>query len=125
MDFKNPFLNRAAALLFPPDGGDDRALDRSAYERFAIPFTFKPRLSLAEALVAVFGALLRIFLGCLLFAVWGSYTLFAWSTIPNLLLRVAVVVPMFLLFLFAMALLLLTIAVMMRAMTSRPQSLGK
>ena len=43
--------------------------DRPGYERFAIPYSFKPRLSLVEALVASLGAFLRIFLGSLLFAV--------------------------------------------------------
>jgi hypothetical protein len=116
---------RMAALLFPQPGAADPAADRASYERLAVPFTFKPRLSFFEAVVAVFAALLRIFLGCILFAVWGSYSLFAWSNIPNVFLRWAVLLPMFVLFLFALGLLFLAIAAMVRGLTSHQPSLPK
>jgi hypothetical protein len=103
-----PRLEKIRLLVFPavePAGGNP-----SAPERLAIPFTFPPRLSFLEAVVAAAGAFLRIFLGCLLFAVWGTYTLFAWSLIHGLLLRLATVVVLLVLFLFFLALLLITIA---------------
>lgn len=65
--------------------------ERSSYERFALPYTFKPRLSVAQAFVAACGAFLRILFGSIIFAVWGTYILLAWKTIPNLFLRCAAV----------------------------------
>jgi len=76
---------------------------------------FKPRLSFGEAVVATLGTLLRIFLGSLLFAIWGSYAWFAWTALPNYLLRVVVILPMFLLFLVCMLLLLSAIGALQRA----------
>jgi len=105
--------------LFPPDAAPDPAGDRSAYERFALPFTFKPRLSLPEAVVAVAVALARIILGSLLFAVWGSYTYFFWSTIQNHFWRLAVVLPLFAAFLLSLTVLLVAIAAAVRAITTR------
>jgi hypothetical protein len=104
-------------LLFPPVELPDPpagTVDRSAYERMAIPFMFKPRLSFLEALVAVTAALLRIFLGCLLFAVWGTYTLFAWNLIHNPLLRVMAVLALLSLFLCSVAALLISISFLIR-----------
>ena len=86
-----------------------------SYERFALPHVFKPRLSFGEAVVATLGTLLRIFLGSLLFAIWGSYAWFAWTALPNYLLRVVVILPMFLLFLVCMLLLLSAIGALQRA----------
>jgi hypothetical protein len=54
------------------DSHDDPG--RSSYERFAIPNTFKPHLSPAEAAISAIGAFLRILLGSILFAVWGTYS---------------------------------------------------
>jgi len=106
-------------LLFPPTPPDDRATDRSVYERFAIPYTFKPQLSLTEAIVAATATFMRIFLGCLLFAVCGSYSLFAWSTIQNLLLRLAAVLALTLLFLVSFAGLMLASSALTRILTPR------
>jgi hypothetical protein len=105
-------LEKLWLLLFPAveqPGGN-----RNAPERLAIPFTFPPRLTFLEAVVAAIGAFLRIFLGCLLFAVCGTYSLFAWSTIHNPLLRVGAVMVLLVLFLFSLALLLVTIAFLTR-----------
>ena len=110
---------RARALLFPPAGLDGRVADRSIYERFAIPYTFKPRLSLAEACVAATTAFLRIFLGCLLFAVCGTYALFAWSTIHSLFLRLAAVLAMTFVFLVLFTILMLAASAVTRIVSTR------
>jgi hypothetical protein len=107
-----PRLEKIRLLMFAAveqPGGN-----RSAPERLAIPFTFPPRLTFMEAVVAAIGAFLRILLGCLLFAVCGTYTLFAWSTIHNLVLRVVAVLSLLVLFLFSLALLLVTVAFLTR-----------
>ena len=107
----------ARALLFPALDGGDEAEARSGHERFAIPFTFKPQLSFPEALVATAGALLRIFLGSLLFAVWGTYSLVVWAAIRDPFWRISVQLPLFLLFLISFFLLMLAIAALVRTIS--------
>jgi hypothetical protein len=119
LDVQTSIFQWAKALLFPPDVPAGLAGDRSGYERFALPFTFKPRLSLPEAVVAVFGALARIVLGSLLFAVWGSYTYFFWSAIHNSFWRLAVILPLFAAFLVSLTVLLVAISAAVRAITTR------
>jgi hypothetical protein len=87
---------------------------RSSYERFAIPYSFKPRLSFVEAVVAASGALLRIFLGSLLFAVWGTYTLLAWNAVRNVFARGIVLVVLVTLFAVSMAAVILAISALVR-----------
>ena len=91
---------------------ENQPLERSSYERFAIPYTFKPQLSVLEATCAATITFLRIFLGSLLFAVWGVYTLLAWSAIHNLFLRIGAVAVMGALFLLCLALLIWAISVL-------------
>jgi hypothetical protein len=106
----------ARALLFPTTyGGEEEA--RPEHERLAIPFTFKPQLSFSEALVATAGALLRILLGSLLFAIWGTYSLVAWGAIRNPFWRIGVQLPLFLLFLLSLSLLMLAIAALVRTIS--------
>jgi hypothetical protein len=93
-------------------GQDDPA--HSSYQRLAIPHTFKPQLSLAEAAISAAGAFLRILLGSILFAVWGTYSFYAWSTIRNLFLRGSVVLGLFLLFAVSFAFLMLLISALVR-----------
>jgi hypothetical protein len=83
---------------------------QAKYERFAIPHSFKPTLSVGEAALAAFAAFLRIFLGSLLFAFCGAYTLSVWSAPYSLFWRVAVAVGMAALFLGSFALILWAIA---------------
>ena len=103
------------------DSYDD--LGRSSYERFALPHTFKPQLSLAEAAISAAGAFLRILLGSILFAVWGTYTFYTWSTIRNLFLRVGVVVALFLLFAVSFTFLMLLISALVRKCLPRSRRL--
>ena len=105
---------RARAIFVRPDQAEDAAVDRSGYNRLAIPFTFKPQLTLLEAVIATTGAVSRIFIASLLFAVWGTYSLVAWPRIPNVLLRLTAL--LFLLAAFALSLLLTmgAISVLMR-----------
>ena len=107
------------ALLFPSPDFSDPGIERSVYERFAIPYTFKPQLSFAEALVAVAGALLRIFLGSLVFAIWGTYSLQAWAAITSNVWRVAAVLPLLLLFLLPMAAVMIGISALVRTISPR------
>jgi hypothetical protein len=112
---RNAHIARARALLFSADVRADVGEHRSAYERCAIPYTFKPQLSFLEALVAAAGAFLRVLLGCLSFAVWGTYSLFAWSMIRNPFWRIGVQLPLFLSFILSFVLIMLAIAALVRA----------
>ena len=116
---KISWVSRVRTFLFPQADPDDRATERSVYERFAIPYTFKPQLSLAEAIVAAATAFLRIFLGSVIFAVCGTYALFAWSTIHNLLFRIAVMVGWILLFAVLLLLLMLASAALTRIVSPK------
>ena len=84
------------------------------HERFAIPHSFKPQLSFTEAVVAAGGAFLRIFLGSLLFAVWGVYTILAWNAIPNVFLRGVVLLALVSTFVLALAFLMLVVSALVR-----------
>jgi hypothetical protein len=95
---------------------ENETLERSSYERFAIPYTFKPRLSILEAVCAAAVAFLRIFLGSLLFAVWGVYTLLVGSAIHSLPWRIAAVAPGAL-FLVSFALLMWGISALLRKLS--------
>jgi hypothetical protein len=115
---KNPVLEKLLDLLVRTADPVD-ATDRSSYERFALPYVFKPRLSFYEACVAVFAALARIFLGSLLFAIWGSYSLMVWTSIPGLFLRVSVLLPMLLVFLCSFILVMISITALARVVSQK------
>jgi len=85
-------------LAFSAFIGEVAPADASRLERFALPYVFKPRLSLGDAFAAAIFMLLRIFMGSLLFAFWGTGTLLAWSAIGNRFWRVAALLPLLLLF---------------------------
>src|SRR5258707_13787508 len=96
-----PAFIKAAALLF----GSGAVSRPDVSERLPVTFTFKPRLSAFEAFVQIFASRCRIFLGCLLFAGWGVFALYMWGV-----WGVAVILPMALLFLGALALLMILIS---------------
>lgn len=104
------FLPAARARRRLQTGPPSRAEDRSPYERFAIPFTFKPQLGLDEALIAAGAAFLRILFGSVLFAVWGVYSVLAWTSIRSLVWRAGALLLLFIVFLLAVALLMAAIA---------------
>jgi hypothetical protein len=92
---------------------------RPSYERLAIPHTFKPQLSVAEAAISATGAFFRIFFGSILFAVWGTYTFYFWSTIRNVFLRGGVLLALLLGFVISFAFLLLAISALVRKCLAR------
>jgi|SRR5215469_4490542 len=70
------------------------AVTREKYKRMAVPHSFKPSLSVMEAFLAATVAFLRIFLGSLLFAFWGTYSLFTVASIHSTFWRVVAVPPL-------------------------------
>jgi hypothetical protein len=74
------------------------AATREKYQRLAIPHSFKPSLSVAQAFLAAAIAFLRIFCGSLLFAIWGAYSAFGILRIQSTFWRVAAVPPLLLVF---------------------------
>jgi hypothetical protein len=95
--------------MFPPFGGA-RLAPRSVGEALAIPHMFNPSLTFFGALIAVVSALTRIFLGCMLFAMWGVGALAAWSRIHNHFLGALAMIPLFALFLALFASLMIAIS---------------
>ena len=116
-------LRRLLASLIPGDPQYPEIADRSAYERFAIPFTFKPRLSILEATVSAIAMFFRIVVGCVLFAIWGTYTLLVWFDVENLLWRFAILLALLTLFLISLALMILATTTLARVFipTKGPQ----
>ncbi len=90
---------------------------------FALPHTFKPQLTLLEAAMAACTAFFRILLGCLLFAVWGSYSLAAWSHLRGEWWRIPVILLMFGLFVVSFAGLMLSISAVVRGLIRLRQAL--
>jgi len=92
------------------DGAPERnTAAKSVFARLAVPFMFNPDLPPAGALIAVIGALTRIFGACLLFALWGGFSAWVWTAVTNQFWRMAAVGPLVLLFPAALISLLLTI----------------
>jgi len=112
-------LAKLGDLIALPAEGEPTDPTRSSYERFAIPYSFKPRLSLAEAAVSAAGALARIFLGSMLFALWGTFSFVAWRTIHNIVLRILAVAGLTALFVVLMALLMLAISALVKRVWPR------
>jgi hypothetical protein len=123
---KNPWLAKLRDLLFlsQPTVENDQATDRSVYERFAIPYTFKPQLSFWEALVATIAAFFRILLGSLLFAFWGTYTLVVWNRIHSLFWRPVVLLPLILVFVVMFTWLMVAITALARILCPKPKGRG-
>ena len=89
--------------IVPEPAASEQPGDASTQERFAIPYKFTPRLSVSEAAIFALRALVRIFLGSILFGTWGAYSLLVWTSIPNAYVRGAAMIPMFALFLALLA----------------------
>ncbi|MEO8659868.1 MAG: hypothetical protein ABI693_15470 [Bryobacteraceae bacterium] len=92
---------------------------RSIAERFSTPHSFNPDLTPAAAAVAVVGALTRIVLGSLLFALWGVSAALLWNAIPNPFWEWTALVFMVLLFLVALAALMIAISAAVKALTPK------
>ncbi len=111
---KTSRLAKLRTFLIPPDDRDVADPARSVYERFALPHTFKPQLSLSEALISVAGAFLRILLGSILFGFSGAYTILAWNSIRNLFWRVLAVLLLVCVFVISFTFLMLAISALVR-----------
>ncbi len=111
-------IKRIESILYRAANQPEPAEHRSLAERFAIPHVFRPNLTPMQALVSVAGALARILLGSVLFAFWGTGAALAWSALPNLFLRILVLVPLVVLFLVAITALMLGISAVVRKVSN-------
>jgi hypothetical protein len=93
----------------PPASIRKRLSAVSLGETFGVPYTFNPDLTLVEAVWAVLFALSRIFLGSLVFALWGVCAWTTFAAIHNAVLRILAMLPILLLFLASMAILMIAI----------------
>ena len=92
---------------------------RPEYRRLPVPFTFKPELSFGAAMIGALGAFLRIFLGSILFGVYGWNSMVAWNGIRSPYWRLAAIPAMVVVFLLLMALLMAAISALVRRLTPR------
>ena len=101
------------------DNAPPRTDNKSFFACLATPHTFNPNLGAADALFAVITSLARIFGACFLFALWGGFFAWVWTTIGNRSWRVAAAVPLALLFPVALAGLLWVIRAIEMRMEAR------
>jgi hypothetical protein len=92
---------------------------RSIAQRFAVPHSFAPDLSLPEAMIRVAAALARILLGSLLFALWGVFSARAWAALPGHFWQAAAILPLALLFLMPFTALMAGISSLVRAVSPK------
>jgi hypothetical protein len=84
-------------------------------QRLAIPHSFNDGLSVPEAAIAVAQALLRIVLGCLLFAMWGTLAMWLWAAIGSYFWRGLVLLPVLALFLSSLLAVMIAISLAVKA----------
>ena len=110
MPWVRPAWAEIKSLLFSNALPSHDAADRGKYDRLAIPYSFKPSLSVTQAFLAATVAFLRIFLGSLLFAFWGTYSLFTIARIHGTFWRVIAAPPLLCVFAVLFGLLMWTIS---------------
>jgi hypothetical protein len=91
----------------------------SIAQRFAVPHSFAPDLSIPEAMVRVTAAMARILLGSLLFALWGVFSARVWAAVPSYFWRGAATLPLALLFLVPFTALMAGISMLVRAVSPK------
>jgi hypothetical protein len=113
-------LRNLEALLFPDSAALPSDAGKAVHQYFKLPHIFQPALTLNQALIATLRTLLRIFLGSILFGIWGAYSMLVWTSIPNLFWRVAAMIPMLALFLVLLGGLMIATTLVLRPLTRRP-----
>jgi len=83
-------------------------------QRLPVPHTFNNGLSLREAAAAVWQVALRIIMSCLLFAVWGAFTIRTWFAVGDHFWRWPVMAFAVALFACSFLLLMITISQLLR-----------
>jgi hypothetical protein len=106
-----PWVGKVRSLFVAPV---EHSGERPMYQRLSIPYSFKPELSFPEAIIAAMGAFLRIFLGSILFGVYGWNALVLWNSIRSPFWKVAAIPPLILVFLVLFAALMAAITAMVR-----------
>jgi hypothetical protein len=113
------FAEKLSSLIFLDREPCAARQDRSVPSRLAVPYIFSPNLVLGDALIAVTACLARIFSGCVLFAVWGGVSALAWSAIENHFWRAVAMLPLALMFLAALATLMIAISAVERMISPK------
>ncbi len=93
--------------------------DPDRHSRLHVPFTSPPELSFADAVLATVIAFVRIVVGSLLFAIWGTCTLLAAAQIASLVARIAAIVLAFVLFVLLVAALIRVTSALAGLMSTR------
>jgi hypothetical protein len=112
-------LQKIRSLLLLAFGGAERGGARTGFQRLPIPHTFNEGLGFPEAAIAVAQALLRILLGCLLFAMWGTLALWLWDAIRSPIWRGLVLAPVVAFFLLSLLAVMIAISIGVKAVTPK------
>jgi hypothetical protein len=112
-------LQKIRSLLRLAFDGPGQTGTRTGIQRLAIPHSFNEGLGFPEAAIAVAQALLRILLGCLLFALWGTLAMWLWTTIGSHFWRGLVLIPVLALFLVSLLISMIGISVVTKAVTPK------
>ena len=114
MRIRTEFIGKFWFNLLPPE-----LQERRGPERLGIPHTFKPQLPFVEAVLTTAGLFLRIVSGCILFALWGAYSLFVWGTVRSLWLRAGLLLALLLAFLAAVGVIMALLGALMQWLASK------
>jgi len=114
-------IHQIAGLLFPLPEYPGTVGVQSPFEQFAVPHQFQPKLTLGEAVVSVFLALIRIFAGSMLFAVWAASSFLTWSAVRNFVGRALLLTMLLAVFLVVLGALMIAINVMGRMILNKPR----
>jgi hypothetical protein len=99
--------------------GSSQAAPRPGIQRLAIPHTFNDGLSFPDAVIATVQGFLRIFLSCLLFALWGTLALWLWGAMGNHFWRWLMPVPLLALFLSSFLVVMIAISSAAKAVSPK------
>ena len=107
------------ARMFPGYAPSPAPAAPAVFSPLAVPHQFNPTLGFIGGLVAVAATFARILTVCVVFAVWGTLSLLAWSRIGSQFWRMCAVLPVMLALPAALVPPLLAIGAVERWMHSR------
>jgi hypothetical protein len=84
------------ARMFPEHAPNPAQLVPPVFSPLAVPYQFNPALGFIGGLVAVAATFARILTVCMVFAIWGTLSLLAWSRIGSQFWRMVALLPLML-----------------------------
>jgi hypothetical protein len=113
-------INSIWRLAFGEHDGSERFARPPGIQRLAVPHQFNEGLGVRDAAIAAAQACLRIFLTCLLFALWGVFAIWLWPIIGAHFWRWPVMALVAALFLGSFLAAMVAISLAVKALAPRP-----